>query len=236
MFAQRREKKSLNHWSLPADKKRGIAIASCIASISRWNTRSLYTRTQAKARNICRGTRKILRVFSRKNMWRIYSGESSLKSRGALTYFLSPAKKKSSESWLEKKKEKKKGKRGKRRSRNEWKRCERSNFEVVLAGQGGEGKIVDIVDPTGTRYSKTAEEFEFFFQKQVKFQWESHTVIDKWKVSLVFLQRQKLITNIVFFFFSINSILSAPLPPRCFVNLTRYAIIFQNVSLHVSLI
>lgn len=68
------------------------------------------------------------------------------------------------------KKEKKKGKRGKRRSRNEWKRCERSNFEVVLAGQGGEGKIVDIVDPTGTRYSKTAEEFEFFFQKQVKFQ------------------------------------------------------------------
>lgn len=100
----------------------------------------------------------------------IYSGESSLKSRGELTYFLSPAKKKSSESWLEKKKEKKKGKRGKRRSRNEWKRCERSNFEVVLAGQGGEGKIVDIVDPTGTRYSKTAEEFEFFFQKQVKFQ------------------------------------------------------------------
>lgn len=232
MFAQRREKKSLNHWSLPADKKRGIAIASCIASISRWNTRSLYTRTQAKARNIWR--EKFCEYFRGRICEEYIAGNHHWNRE--VTYFLSPAKKKSSESWLEKKKEKKKGKRGKRRSRNEWKRCERSNFEVVLAGQGGEGKIVDIVDPTGTRYSKTAEEFEFFFQKQVKFQWESHTVIDKWKVSLVFLQRQKLITNIVFFFFSINSILSAPLPPRCFVNLTRYAIIFQNVSLHVSLI
>lgn len=83
-------------------------------------------------------------------------------------FFLRQKKSRAKRGW--KKKEKKKGKRGKRRSRNEWKRCERSNFEVVLAGQGGEGKIVDIVDPTGTRYSKTAEEFEFFFQKQVKFQ------------------------------------------------------------------
>lgn len=71
----------------------------------------------------------------------------------------------------EKRKEKER-KRGKRRSRNEWERWERSNFEVVLAGSGGgEGKIVDIVEPTRTCYSKSAEEFEFFlFQKQVKFQ------------------------------------------------------------------
>lgn len=85
-------------------------------------------------------------------------------------------------------------KRKRRRRRNEWERCERSNFEVVLAGQGGEGKIVDIVDPTRARYSKTAEEYEFFFQKQVKFQRES---VYRFKRK-VFLQRRKLITNIIF--------------------------------------
>lgn len=47
----------------------------------------------------------------------IYSGESSLKSRGELTYFLSPAKKKSSESWLEKKREKEREARKKKKQK-----------------------------------------------------------------------------------------------------------------------